>query len=125
MRQIIDHCLTWYPNEACGIIAGRDDQVLKLYLMKNAEPSPVSYFMDPTEQFKAMKEMRSESLTMLGIFHSHPQSPAYPSPRDVSLAFYDDVIYIIVGLVENKEPDVNGFEIVGGEIREAAVKVAG
>lgn len=120
---MIDHCRTWYPNEACGIVAGRDDQALKLYPMTNTEPSPVSYFMDPGEQFRVMKEMRNDALTMLGIFHSHPQSPAYPSPRDVSLAFYDDVVYIIVGLSGRDDPDIRTYEIVDGSVHDALLQI--
>lgn len=120
--EMISHCKEAYPNEACGILAGKGDEVSKMYKMTNAENSPVSYFMDSKEQFKVMKDIRENSLAMLAIFHSHPSSPAYPSAKDVSLAFYEDSIYVIVSLSE-KEPVVKGFLIGEGVIKEIRISV--
>lgn len=120
-RQIIDemiaHCKECYPNEACGILAGIDNEVKNIYKMTNVENSPVSYLMDPKEQFKVMKEIRTNNLSMLAIYHSHPSSVAYPSAKDMSLAFYEDAIYIILSLLE-KEPILRCFNIRDGKIKE-------
>lgn len=117
---MLAHCKAGYPNEACGILAGSNGEVSKIYKMTNIENSPVTYMLDSKEQFKAMKDMRENNLSMLAIFHSHPSSAAYPSAKDVSLAFYEDVVYIIVSLM-NKEPVVKGFSIKEGEIKEAEI----
>lgn len=120
---MLAHCRESYPDEACGLLAGTGDRVSGLFEMTNTEPSPVSYFMDPKEQFSAMKEMREKGLQMVGIFHSHPQSPAYPSARDVSLACYDEAVYIIVSLAERERPAVKAFRIVAGNIEEVDLVV--
>jgi [CysO sulfur-carrier protein]-S-L-cysteine hydrolase len=120
--KIISHCRSVYPNEACGILAGEGGTVRKIYEMTNAEPSPVSYFMDPKELFVAMKDMRKEGLRMVAIYHSHPGSPAYPSAKDVSLAFYPDSFYMIVGLSDKKKPEARAFEIVEGNVREVGIE---
>lgn len=117
--QMVMHCKACYPNEACGILAGTGNRVTKVCPMPNTEPSPVSYFMDPGEQFGLMKELRQEGLSMLAIFHSHPQSPAYPSAKDVSLAFYDDVVYVIVGLTDPESPEIRAYTIVDGAVEYA------
>jgi [CysO sulfur-carrier protein]-S-L-cysteine hydrolase len=122
-ERIISHCRSVYPNEACGILAGEGSTVRKIYEMTNAEPSPVSFFMDPKEQFSAMKEMRGEGLHMLAIYHSHPGSPAYPSAKDVSLAFYPDSLYVIVGLSEKDKPEVRVYEIVEGNVRDVEIGI--
>jgi proteasome lid subunit RPN8/RPN11 len=114
--KMIAHCISGYPNEVCGILAGEDGRVLKIYEMTNVEPSPVSYFMDPKEQFDTMKDMRISGISMLAIYHSHPASPAYPSTKDVSLAFYPDSVYIIVGLSDKDQPDVKVFGIMDGQV---------
>jgi proteasome lid subunit RPN8/RPN11 len=119
-KEMLAHCKAGYPNEACGILAGSNGEVSKIYKMTNIENSPVTYMLDSKEQFKAMKDMRENNLSMLAIFHSHPSSAAYPSAKDVSLAFYEDVVYIIVSLM-NKEPVVKGFSIKEGEIKEAEI----
>ena len=120
--EMLAHCRKGYPNEACGILAGKDRMVTRTYAMTNTEGSPLSYLMDPSEQFRVMKDMRSSDLIMLAIFHSHPSSRAFPSAKDVSLAFYDDCVYVIVSLAE-ETPVVKGFSIRDGEVGEIAVRV--
>jgi proteasome lid subunit RPN8/RPN11 len=120
--EMLDHCRAGYPNEACGILAGKDNEVSRIYKLTNVEKSPVSYFMDSKEQFRVMKDMRENNLSMLSIFHSHPSSAAYPSEKDRNLAFYEDCVYIIVSLLE-KEPVVKGFLIREGDIQEISVVV--
>jgi proteasome lid subunit RPN8/RPN11 len=119
---MIEHCRTAFPNEACGILAGRNNEVTRIYKMTNIESSPVSYMLDSKEQFQVMKDMRQNNLYMLAIFHSHPSSVAYPSTKDVELAFYDDVFYIIVSLL-GKEPVVKGYSIISGKIEEIAIVI--
>lgn len=121
-HKMLAYCKDDYPNEACGILAGNDNEVSKIYKMTNIENSPVTYMLDSKEQFKAMKDMRENNLSMLAIFHSHPSSAAYPSARDISLAFYEDAVYIIVSLME-KEPVVKGFSIREGNIEETKIVI--
>jgi proteasome lid subunit RPN8/RPN11 len=120
---MLAHCLADYPNEACGILAGKDMLVSEIFMMTNTEKSPVSYLMDPEEQFRIMKELRDRSQDMTAVYHSHPVSPAYPSVRDSALAFYEDAFYVIISLAES-EPDVKGFSIRNREVREVGISVA-
>jgi len=121
-ESMIAHCREEYPNEACGILVGRDMLVSEIYRMINIEPSPVSFLMDPAEQLAVMKELRSKSLWMAAIYHSHPSSPALPSARDKELAYYEEVVYVIVSLMEI-EPVIKGFSIKGGEVRGVEIAV--
>lgn len=120
---MISHCREAYPNEACGILAGKGEDVIKVYKMANIEKSPVSYEFDSREHIKAIRDMRENNLAMLAIFHSHPSSPAYPSAKDMNLAFYEDCIYVIVSLIE-KQPVVKGFLIREGDIKEVGISVS-
>lgn len=96
----------------------------KVYPMSNSEPSPISYFMEPQEQFRVMKELRQEGLNMLAIFHSHPQSPAYPSAKDVSLAFYPDAVYVIIGLTDLESLDIRAYTIIDGVVKDVLFSIA-
>lgn len=109
-NEMIGHTRDVYPEEACGILAGRDKQVTLIFKMTNIEHSPVSYLMDSREQFRVMKEIRQKGLDMLGIYHSHTSTDAYPSVRDINLAFYD-VAYVIVSLA-GEEPVARAFRIL-------------
>lgn len=119
---MLTHCRAVYPNEACGILAGKDMIVSGIFPMTNTEKSPVSYLMDPEEQFGMMKELRDRSLQMTAIYHSHPDSPAYPSGKDLDMAYYEDALYVIISLIEN-EPSVRCFSIRNGEAREVGISV--
>ncbi len=119
--RVLKHCQDEYPNEACGILAGHNGIVEKVFSMANAEPSPSFYVMDPQEQFKVMKEMRQAGLTLVGIYHSHTGSQAYPSATDVSLAYYPEAVYLIITLTDRKKPASRGFTIIEGTIREVPV----
>lgn len=123
LQKIYEHCEREYPNEACGILAGQSGTVKKIYSMANAEPSPAFYVMEPQEQFRVMKEMRQAGLELVGIYHSHTGSQAYPSATDVSLAYYPEAVYLIVTLLDRKLPASRGFSIIEGKITEVRVEV--
>ncbi len=122
-KEMIEYCCACYPNESCGILAGTGADIKKLYKATNTENSSYSYMIGAAEQFRIMKDMRENNLSLKAIFHSHPSSPAYPSPRDMALAFYEDSVYIIVSLMK-KEPDTKAFMIKGQkEIHEIEISV--
>lgn len=120
--EIISHCRDVYPNEACGILAGKGGIVQKVYKMRNIEDSSVSYMVDPKEQFAVMKEMRGKGFEIVAIYHSHPYSDAYPSPRDIRLAFYPESLYVIVSLI-NEEPEIRAFSIRDEKTEEVEMKI--
>jgi len=99
-NEMIQHCRECLPYEACGILAGKDNFISKIYKIKNIEQSSVSYFMNPKEQLLAMKDMKTYGMDMLAIFHSHPLGSAEPSQKDIELAFYD--VYHIIVAIEPK-----------------------
>ena len=93
------HALETRPAECCGLLAGDDHVITSLYRLRNESDRPETrYFAAPEDLFSAMQEIRQRGQTMKGIYHSHPNSPAYPSESDVNLAFYTDSIYFIVSL---------------------------
>ncbi len=128
IQEIISHAKEAFPKEACGILAGGgsgvNDPFLiveKVYRVKNIDDSTVTYMMDSKEQFRIMKEIERKGLRMVGIYHSHPASPPYPSSRDIALAFYPDVAYIIVG--PGEEPEVNAFRIEEGAVKRIELRI--
>lgn len=120
--EMIDHAKSCVPNEACGIIAGKNNMPQKIYKMKNISDTPVlCYLMDPKEQFLIMKEMRNNGLEMLAIYHSHTDSESYPSKKDVELAYYPEPLYIIVSLKDPERPVIRGYRILEGKIGEEEI----
>jgi len=131
LDQIVDHCNSCLPDEACGILAGGDGRVEKVYRMTSARPGPASYEMDPGEQFRVLKDIRQSGRALVGIYHSHPGNPAYPSGIDVEKAYwpgtlfpnYPGAVHVIVSLMDRLNPAVKGYTIDKGEVAEVALQV--
>jgi proteasome lid subunit RPN8/RPN11 len=123
LQKIYDHCAREYPNEACGILAGREGRVEKVYSLVSERPSPAFYRIDSNEHFRVIREMREAGIDLVGIYHSHTGSPAFPSATDVELAYYPEAVYVIVSLMDRKRPTVKGFTIVEGAIAEVALNI--
>jgi [CysO sulfur-carrier protein]-S-L-cysteine hydrolase len=122
--QMVAHAFNELPNEACGLLAGRDGRAEAFYPMRNADESPMTYRLDPKEQLQTFEDIESKGWDVVGIFHSHTHTEAYPSETDRRQAFYPDAHYVLVSLQDHDEPVVRGFTIVDGTIEEQEVRSA-
>ena len=122
--EMVAHAKTGFPNEACGILGGKKEGDGSVFFpMKNVDASSISYFMDPKEQLLIFKKMREQKIDMTGIFHSHVASEAVPSQKDVRLAFYPEVSYLIVSLSDEKKPVLRSFRIQDEIVKEEEVQI--
>ena len=85
--QIIAHARREAPLEACGYLAASAGTLVFAYELANKDKSPEHFSFDPKEQFAAVKDARIKGLEISAVYHSHPLSPARPSPEDIRLAF--------------------------------------
>ena len=83
------------PNESCAILFGKDDQVLDLFLTENIEKSPVNFTISNKQLIEAYKIAEEKKMEVVGIFHSHPGSDAYPSDTDKKFMQSNPVVWII------------------------------
>ncbi len=120
---VVAHCQGRYPKEACGYLAGEGERVTQVYPMTNTEDSPIGYTMDPKEQLQVEKQMRQRRQRLLGIYHSHTATDAYPSPVDVSLAISPQVSYVLVSLKDRPRPVMRSFRIDGSTIQEEPLAI--
>lgn len=115
-EEIIAYAKAGLPNEACGLLGGtvdgKDRRIEKVYYLTNIDASREHFSMDPKEQFEAVKDMRANGLSLIGNFHSHPESPSRPSEEDKRLAYDFSVRYLILSLMDMDAPVLNGFEII-------------
>ena len=113
-EKIVEHAKKEAPIEACGLIAGEidgsDKIIKKVYILTNTDHAEEHFTLDPKEQLKAVKDMRSEGLVPLGNWHSHPVSPSRPSDEDKRLAYDSSASYMILSLMD-EEPVLNSFHI--------------
>ncbi|TMJ01539.1 MAG: M67 family metallopeptidase [Bacillati bacterium ANGP1] len=122
-KALITHAQEEAPNECCGLLAGRNGRVERVYPGTNVDHSPYTYLMDPKEQLAAFKDMEAAELDLVGIYHSHTHTAAYPSRTDVAKAFYPDAMYVIVSLAKRDAPDIRAFRVADGQINEESVIV--
>jgi proteasome lid subunit RPN8/RPN11 len=123
LSRVIEHARREYPLESCGILAGKNGKITKVYPMENTETSSSSYLMAPEEQLKVFREVEEAGLELSAIYHSHPHSPAFPSQRDVDYAFYPDSLNLIISLMDPKVPQVGVFQIEDGKIDPKSFKI--
>jgi len=108
--------------EVCGLVGGRDNAARHYYPVENIADDPAtSFYMSPQGQLDAMRLMEEREESLLGIFHSHPDSPALPSPRDLELAAYPGVINFIVSLSEKPE-EIGSFRYTGDKFSKITVR---
>ena len=124
LAQLIALAKNDVPNETCGIIAGKDGRALKVFALPNNAPSPLTeYNAEPHALLEAFREIESRRWEHLAIYHSHPASPAYPSPTDIARAFYPDALYLIISLMNPEQTSVRAFRIAHGKVDEVTLEV--
>jgi len=121
--EIVAHCQAEYPNEACGLVAGKEGVAVRVIPMRNADASPATYRLDAEEQFRVFEDMDAEGQDVWGIFHSHTHSEAYPSATDRRQALYPEAHYLILTLQDRSAPRLRGFRILDGEVTEEDVMI--
>jgi [CysO sulfur-carrier protein]-S-L-cysteine hydrolase len=119
---IVDHAMRDTPRECCGIIAGRDGVPMRLYETRNGAVGNRLYEIDPAQLIELeFREFPARGLELVAIYHSHPESPAYPSATDVELAFWPDAVFLICSLADRARPEIRGFRIRDGAIDEVTL----
>jgi proteasome lid subunit RPN8/RPN11 len=127
VQEMVAHARDDLPNEACGVVLGKDGAAAKLYRARNAEASPYRYSIDPRDLLKLQREVDDGGFEFMVIYHSHVASEAYPSPTDIRLSqwpsepptdLYPGAHYVLVSLADRERPAVRAFKISGGVVAE-------
>ena len=123
---ILKHARENLPEEACGLIAGSEDEngrlIEKVYYLTNVDHAEDNFTLDPKEQLSAIKDMRANGLKPLGNWHSHPSSPSRPSQEDIKLAFDSNASYMIISFMA-ENPVLNSFHIENGQVEKEDLRI--
>ncbi len=134
-EEIVALAVAELPNEACGVVAGADGRAARVYPMRNAEASPVVYRFDEREQLEVFTKVEARGWELLGFFHSHTHTQAYPSQTDRDRAhwrdpttgretpMYPDTGYLILSLQDREQPVIRAFRFEDGEPVEQEVRI--
>lgn len=110
------------PRECCGFLAGHRDLIRTVYPLRNVAARPtVEYAADVRDVLEAFRAMRARGEEMLGIYHSHPASAAYPSATDIERAYYPEAVYFIISL--QPRLDLRAYRIISGKVEAVAIEV--
>lgn len=122
------HAELTYPEECCGLLLGEitptGKTVVEVWETENAwspetagELSALEsltkerrYVIHPKELLRAQKQGRDRQLTIIGIYHSHPDYPAIPSECDRQYA-WAEYSYIIVAVEQGKATQLTNWSL--------------
>lgn len=108
------------PNESCAFLLGRNDRVVEILPMRNADESAVTFSIEPQELLRAYDLAEGKKLQVIGIFHSHPARPA-PSSTDRKFMEINPVVWLIYSTTERKFKAY----VYDSDVNEVAVKITG
>jgi [CysO sulfur-carrier protein]-S-L-cysteine hydrolase len=98
---LLDHSNKEEPNESCAILYGEkieeENIVKEIWLTENIDSSPVEFTLSYEQTLEMYKKSEEFNLEIIGIFHSHPNTEAYPSSTDKKFMKInqDEYIWII------------------------------
>jgi proteasome lid subunit RPN8/RPN11 len=114
---IVAHARAETPAECCGMLVGSGTSIDKAVRARNIAARPTRFLIDPQDHIDARRAARDDGLEVVGFYHSHPRSPAWPSPTDVTEAAYPDSVHLIVSL-EGGAAEARLFRIAHGSAIE-------
>jgi proteasome lid subunit RPN8/RPN11 len=123
-EKIARHALDLRLEEVCGVIAGVGEQAHQVIAIKNVANDPEHHFrLDERIFTQAMFDIERAGLSLIGIYHSHPNGDPIPSQTDIQQAHYSDTAYLIVGL-RHGEPRLACWEIRPGEVNPVELHIS-
>jgi proteasome lid subunit RPN8/RPN11 len=113
-----------YPREACGVLVGRrrgdsidvDDVLPAGNLAARAD----RFELDPGDLVAADRDARARGLDLVGVWHSHPDAEARPSPADVDGAF-GGWAHVIASIAGGALAELRAFRIQDGRVDEETI----
>jgi proteasome lid subunit RPN8/RPN11 len=102
-------------------IAEEEPMVVKAsYPANNAAASSRVYTVEPRDLLHADRAAEDAGWSLVGVWHSHTHTDAYPSPTDIAQAPDPDWHYVLISL-RDTEPVVRSYRIRDGETEEEPV----
>jgi proteasome lid subunit RPN8/RPN11 len=121
---MIATCIRALPDEGCGLLLGaRDGEnsvVDEVVASENVLHSAKVYEIDSKVLLRAFRRADDEGREVLGVFHSHTHSEAFPSPTDIAQAPDPTWHYVLVSL-RDVPTVVRSFRVVDGVVSEEDV----
>ena len=116
IEEMYNDSLQSYPYECCGFLFGNEEgenrRISSIQIVKNIsdEDQRRRFSISAADYIQAEKHAEENNLSLLGIYHSHPDHPAIPSETDrlTALPFFS---YVIISVMNNQISDVNSWRL--------------
>lgn len=113
----------FYPEEACGFLVGHEQHGIRTITETwpatnvSGENRKRRFIVDPLDYMRAEKKAALEGLSLLGIYHSHPEHLAIPSEHDLAAA-HPFFSYTIVSVMNGEVADIRSYQLISGKFEE-------
>lgn len=116
-QRIFKHLESTYPNEGGGFLLGqvngqdvKIDDTIQIENVFEAEEQYHRYAMTPQDWARLEDQADERGLTLVGYYHSHPDSPAIPSIYDRDHAL-PNFTYLITQVQNGSAVDMRGWRL--------------
>ena len=123
LDRVLAHARRDHPDEACGVIAGRDGVATRLFEMANADRSPTGFTFDSAEWLSVYRAVDDADEELLAVYHSHTMTEAYPSRTDVLWSRTTEFQHWLLVSTRAETDEVRSFVITDGDVVEEPVTV--
>ncbi|MBI3960801.1 MAG: M67 family metallopeptidase [Chloroflexi bacterium] len=110
--EIIVHAREGKPEEICGILRGRGREAFELFRAENVATERIENYDVDAQSLMKQFEFEDAGDEMMGIYHSHPVSVAWPSATDAWNAHYPESYYLICSLEYDDAPVIRAFRML-------------
>ncbi len=121
-----------YPFEICGFLLGNIDyqndtrEVKEIFQVENQNKERANdrFEISPQDYLKVEKYADENNLSIVGIYHTHPDHPDRPSQTDLMFA-QPDMSYIIMSIENGKAKSFKSWvlNLDKNEFEEEEVKI--
>lgn len=123
LDRVLAHARRDHPDEACGVIAGRDGVATRVFEMANADRSPTGFTFDSAEWLAVYRDVDDADEELLAVYHSHTMTEAYPSRTDVLWSRTTEFAHWLLVSTRTDDDEVRSYVITDGEVVEEPVVV--
>jgi proteasome lid subunit RPN8/RPN11 len=122
LTQMLAHSRLEPELECCGLLAGCDGITTHIFPAANILRSPTRFEIAPKDLLRIFRQVRSETLGLTGIYHSHPKTENVPSPADIEQFGYPDAACVILSPQGDGPSAVRAFRITDGKFAEVQIE---
>ena len=110
------------PYESCAILVGNETDenwtVKELVLTENTAKSRVTFTISQDKEFEIDQKAKESNMEIVCIFHSHPESEAYPSETDKKFMRVNPFPWIIYS---GKTEEMNCFILEDENVKQISI----